>query len=77
MDSDGSIFQTALTCPNLPIRCHTAMPPQPLVPWTAVSLLSTFVAWLVAETPLTTPLAPPLARAPMTAPATMRNDRRA
>ncbi len=61
MDSDGLLFQTATDSlrsfdsqnPNVPIRCHTAMVAQPILSWTPVSVLAAFVAWLVAETPLT------------------------
>ena len=65
MDSDSLLFQGA-TSPitpdmtsnalgNVPGRCLTAMPVQPIIPWTPSRLLAAAIAWLMEETPMPPP----------------------
>ena len=50
MDRDGFQFQGELLGANVPPRRPTAMPAQPIVPWTLARLTTAALEWLMAET---------------------------
>ena len=50
MDRDVFLLQGELDPANVPPRSFTAMPVQPLIPWTLPRLATAGFAWLMAET---------------------------
>lgn len=50
MDRDSHLFQSEMLPASMPTRRPTAMPAQPVVPWTFARLFTASVDWLMAET---------------------------